>query len=34
MPVDTRELAVETEVPCKQIQSDVTWVGCVNFFQQ
>ena len=37
MPVDTRELAVETEVPCKQIkqiQSDVTRVGCVNFFQQ
>lgn len=37
MPVDTRELAVETEVPCKQIkqiQSDVPRVGCVNFFQQ
>ena len=37
MPVDTRELAVETEVPCKQInqiQSDVTRLGYVNFFQQ
>ena len=30
MPVDTRELTVETEVPCKQIQSDVTRLGCVK----
>ena len=35
MPVDTRELTVETEFPCKkkkikQMQSDVTQVGCVK----
>lgn len=33
MPVDTRELTAEMEVPCKQniqIQSDVTLVGRVK----